>query len=419
MSKRYGEWDIKLRDKIRSSFQIRMIIYTIISLVFAMLTEAVIITGLFFVRNLTKAPDTQVQREIEENQLTGKKKEKTEGRSGEKETKKLYYHVLKNIIGFKKTGILGFIVFSFFLGIFLFILYFMLLTRSFTSYLHHIKEGIVSISQGDFNNKLKVLGNDEVGVIAEHINAMALDLQKLMEMEQSLEKQKNELITSVAHDLRTPLTSILGYLELLQKKENLTEEERRKFIQITYDKSVRLQKLIEDLFNFTKLDSGEIELHRMPIDMVQMMEQMVDEFYPIFEEAGLVCEWECRVDSAMIDADGDLMARAMENLFSNAVRYGRDGKKIRVHIEAKLDSVWISVINYGILIPEESLSHIFERFYRVEASRNQNTGGTGLGLNIVQKIVTLHGGRIFADSGTQGTRFRVILPLAGESRTGS
>lgn len=400
-----------MKDKIRSSFRIRMVIYTIISLILALLTETVIITGMFFVRNLTKSPGRQIQREIEEEKLTEKKKEKTENRNKKQEPEEFYSDVFANIAALKKPGIVSFAVFGFFLGIFLFIIYFMMLTRSFTNYLHHIKEGIVSISQGDFNNKLEVLGNDEVGVIAEHINSMALNIQNLMEMEMSLEKQKNELITSVAHDLRTPLTSILGYLELLQKKEDLTEDERRKFIQITYDKSVHLQKLIEDLFNFTKLDSGEIEIHRMPIDMVQLMEQMVDEFYPIFEKAGLACEWECKVDSAMIDADGDLIARAMENLFANAVRYGRDGKKIRVYIEAKLDSVWISVINYGILIPEESLSHIFERFYRVEASRNQNTGGTGLGLNIVQKIITLHGGKIFADSGTQGTRFRVILPL--------
>lgn len=389
-----------------------MVIYTIISLLLALLTEAVLVTGLFFVRNMTKSPNRQLEREVAEFEKEKIEETKNKRTKQYKENEEeFYYYALKSMIGLKKPGIISFLIFMIILGMVLFVIYFMLLTRSFTGYLQHIKEGIVSISQGNFDSKLEVLGNDEVGVIAENINTMALDLQKLMEMERSLEKQKNELITSVAHDLRTPLTSILGYLELLQRKEDLTEEERNRFIQITYDKSVRLQKLIEDLFNFTKLDSGEIELHRMPIDIVKLVEQMVDEFYPIFAEEELVCEWDCKVDGVIVNVDGDLMARAIENLFANAVRYGKDGKKIRVHIETKLDSVWISVINYGILIPEESLSHIFERFYRVETSRNLNTGGTGLGLNIVQKIISLHGGKIFADSGTQGTRFRIILPL--------
>lgn len=404
-----------MKDNKFYSFRLRMLLYILICIFLTLITEAALVSGIFFLRSSTRIEQKKKMESIVSSESPKPEGKKTPPATLQKKQKENYYYkILRNVKEFNTTGIIGFFIFLICLFLLIFMAYFMLITKHYADYLNYIKDGILSVSRGELDNRLVIRGKDEIAVIAEQINVMSGEIQKLMENERTLEKQKNELITSVAHDLRTPLTSILGYQELLLQKENLTLQEQQKYIQITYDKSLRLQHLIEDLFSFTKLDSGELQPKKAPIDMVKLLEQMVEEFYPIFEDNHLVCEWDTTTEKAIVDADGELMARAVENLLSNAVRYGKDGKKIRVHVETKFDSVWISVINYGILIPEESLSHIFERFYRVEASRNEQTGGTGLGLNIVQKIIHLHGGKIYADSGTQGTRFRIVLPLYKE-----
>lgn len=384
-----------MKGNLIKSFQFRMLWYTILSLLLAVLTECLLLTAMYALKDIT----TEQPKRAVNHQMVEPKSDKREA-------------VLYEMVKKPKASFVGFLLVLLVMGTALFAFYFLIFTRSYVKSLQYIKQKILSLSQGNLDDKLEVRGDDEIWVIAQQINSMADELQKLMEMERTMERQKNELITSVTHDLRTPLTSIIGYLELLRQRENLSEKQLADYIEITYSKSQRLQKLIEDLFQFTKLDSGEIVLHTMRLDMVKLMEQMLEEFYPIFADAKLTYEWNCNVDSAIVEADGELMARAMENLLSNAVRYGKDGKKIRIQLTVKADWIWISIINYGILITKENLEHIFERFYRAEGSRNQHTGGTGLGLNIVQKIVNLHGGKIDVDSGTQGTRFRVAFPMA-------
>lgn len=227
-------------------------------------------------------------------------------------------------------------------------------------------------------------------------------------------QSNKDLIACVAHDLRTPITSVKGYLDLALDTKHYDLEQRQKYVRIAQTKANRLEYLIHDLFNYTKLTSGEITLHRSKIDLVQLVEQMVEEFYPLFQEEELECTTKYNISYLEMNMDGELIARAVQNLLSNAIKYGKDGKHVYVELECLEQEVQIRVTNYGLVIPEESIKHLFDKFYRVERSRNVKTGGTGLGLNIAQEIVHLHGGRIQVTSGASGTCFTIALPLHKE-----
>ena len=201
-------------------------------------------------------------------------------------------------------------------------------------------------------------------------------------------------------------------MDILNTDHNLDDQSREKYTQIAYNKSKRLEKLINDLFSFTKLSYGNMPLQTSLIDIVKLLEQQIDEFYPNFEDNGLVCEFKTSENTAMVMADGEMIARAFENLISNAIKYGRDGKVIKVIIKKEGDYIKVTVINYGSVIPEGDLPFIFDRFYRVEQSRQESTGGTGLGLSIAKSIIEKHGGMISARSSMAGTAFEVFLKLA-------
>ena len=232
-----------------------------------------------------------------------------------------------------------------------------------------------------------------------------------MEKERESERTKNELITNVAHDLRTPLTSIIGYLELLAGNQQVPADMQNKYIEIAYGKSRRLQKLIEDLFGFTKLNCGKIAMHVGQIDIVKLLGQLVEEAYPNFVEKGLSYDLQSNVPAKIINADGNLLARLFDNLIGNAIKYGADGKRVLVKIHAEGETVTVSVTNYGYVIPADELPLIFNKFYRVEQSRSSSTGGTGLGLAIAKEIVDMHGGTISVASNLNGTVFTVKLQV--------
>lgn len=252
---------------------------------------------------------------------------------------------------------------------------------------------------------------DEIGEVVTQVNRMHSEIERLMKSEREALQANKEMITCVAHDLRTPLTSIIGYLQLATDVEKYPVEERQKYASIAMRKADRMQGLIEELFSYTKLMSGEITLHRSSIDIVKLVEQMTEEFYPLFMENNLEYTLEQNVYSLILDVDGELIARAVSNLISNAVKYGKDGKAVYIELEKYDSELQIRVTNFGLIIPEDSVEHIFDRFYRVESSRSSQTGGTGLGLNIAQEIAVLHGGKITVRSGINGTCFTIALPI--------
>lgn len=295
-----------------------------------------------------------------------------------------------------------------------FIIYFLLFIKRIVKDMTYISDRIIDIADGKSDEKIIIERQDEIGEIAGRINETTEQINQLITSERDALQSNKDLIACVAHDLRTPITSVKGYLDLALDTKHYDLEQRQKYVRIAQTKANRLEYLIHDLFNYTKLTSGEITLHRSKIDLVQLVEQMVEEFYPLFQEEELECTTKYNISYLEMNMDGELIARAVQNLLSNAIKYGKDGKHVYVELECLEQEVQIRVTNYGLVIPEESIKHLFDKFYRVERSRNVKTGGTGLGLNIAQEIVHLHGGRIQVTSGASGTCFTIALPLHKE-----
>lgn len=296
-----------------------------------------------------------------------------------------------------------------FIGIAIFCVSFLILQENAIRYIGEISDAMDEIAEGNLNIQLEVKGDDEFSQMASQLNQMAEDIQQLMDRERESERSKNELITNVAHDLRTPLTSVIGYLELLKNDNVLSEEKKKEYVRVTYNKAKHLEHLIEDLFGFTKLNYGKISMNVTRVDLLQLLTQLLDEFYPNFADNDMHYEIHSNVSSIPMNGDGNLLARLFENLIGNAIKYGHEGKIVNVFTRLDDNVVTISVINYGYVIPEQELNHIFDKFYRVDQARSTATGGTGLGLAIAKNIVELHGGTIEARSDLNGTVFEVRL----------
>lgn len=297
----------------------------------------------------------------------------------------------------------------------LFTILFLMVSYDTIQYIKEIIIGIERMKNGDMETGIRVDGEDELAVIANSINEMRMQIARENETKRLAEQTKDELITNVAHDLRTPLTSIIGYLDLVRREDFLTPAQQKKYIGIVYDKAKSLETLIKDLFDYTRYDKDKMKIHRNYLDLNQFMEQLIDEFYPSFTEKGLVCKKEITKEELSIYGDGELLARAIGNLISNAIKYGADGKMVEIYTSRSKDKAVISIVNYGRIIPKEDIGKIFDKFYRVESSRSLKTGGTGLGLAIAKNIVGLHDGIISAQSDTDGTIFKIELPLASET----
>ena len=295
-------------------------------------------------------------------------------------------------------------------GVVVFTITFILLERRKTKSIIDIYYAIDRITKGDFTNEIKIDSSDEFSMIADNINIMQMRIIDLIQSERESEKSKNELITNIAHDLRTPLTSILGYLEILESNKNLSEDQKNNYLNIAYEKSKKLGTLIEDLFSYTKLSYGSLTVTLEEFDIVKLLSQLIDEMYPLFEKESLSYEFVSNVDRLMVQADSKLIARLFENLINNAIKYGKDGKKVVLRLNKLNDDIYeVYVLNYGEIIPRDSLSKLFDRFYRVDKSRNSKVSGTGLGLAIAKNIVELHNGKIDVKSDINGTEFKVTL----------
>ncbi len=315
--------------------------------------------------------------------------------------------LLQNLLAIDVVMTLIYVLF----GIVLFSVTFLLLQEPSIRYISHISDAIQNISEGDLNTSIDVIGDDEFSSMAANLNKMSEDIRQLMDKERESERTKNELITNVAHDLRTPLTSIIGYLELLAGNTKIPQEMQHKYIEIAYGKSKRLEKLIEDLFGFTKLNYGKMSMHVAQLDIVKLLGQLLEEAYPNFAEKNLSYDLQSNVPAKVITADGNLLARLFDNLIGNAIKYGADGKRVLVNLHADDEVLTVSVTNFGYVIPADELPLIFNKFYRVEQSRSSTTGGTGLGLAIAKEIVDMHGGTISVASDLNGTVFTVKLQV--------
>ncbi|MFK4310345.1 two-component system sensor histidine kinase VanS [Bacillus sp. RC242] len=300
---------------------------------------------------------------------------------------------------------------NFFLIIFipLSIMFFFFLTRPYLKYFDEISNGIHHLANGDFTNQVRVSSNDEFGYIAGEINVASEKLKEAVERGDFAESSKDQLIVNLAHDLRTPLTSVLGYLDLILKDENLTKEQIKHFSTIAFTKSERLEILIDELFEITRMNYGMLQIEKRPIDISELLIQLDEELYPLLEKKGL--EARLNMDSHLpINGDGKLLARVFENLLTNAIRYGYDGKFVDVNGYIDHEEVVVQIINYGDSIPEEDLPYLFDMFYTGDKARSEQQGGTGLGLFIAKNIIEQHDGTISAESNVIRTIFEVRLP---------
>lgn len=300
---------------------------------------------------------------------------------------------------------------NFFLIIFipLSIMFFFFLTRPYLKYFDEISNGIHHLANGDFTNEVRVSSNDEFGYIAGEINVASEKLKEAVERGDFAESSKDQLIVNLAHDLRTPLTSVLGYLDLILKDENLTKEQIKHFSTIAFTKSERLESLIDELFEITRMNYGMLQLEKSSIDISELLIQLDEELYPLLEKKGLEARLHI-TPQLPINGDGKLLARVFENLLTNAIRYGYDGKFVDVNGYIEGEEVVVQIINYGDSIPEEDLPYLFDMFYTGDKARSEQQGGTGLGLFIAKNIVEQHDGKISAESNVIRTIFEVRLP---------
>lgn len=298
------------------------------------------------------------------------------------------------------------------LGILLFVIIFFALSAGMIKYITELSRAIHEIADGRFDAPIPEWSPDELGMLSQSLSTMAKRLRVSIDQEREAERARSELVTSVSHDLRTPLTSMLGYLELVDSDRYDDEVELRHYVAIAHAKCQQLKRMIDQLFEFTRTSHGAFRITRRRVNLAEMLQQLAEEFVPTLQSDGMTCNLRLTADRVSIQADSDLLVRVFENLISNAIRYGRAGGAVDLELEHSADQAIVRVINYGEPIPERDLPHLFETFYRVEKSRATATGGTGLGLAIAANIVSLHGGTIAAyNQPDQRTVFEVRLPL--------
>lgn len=291
----------------------------------------------------------------------------------------------------------------------IFILLFYWLTKRKMGYIEDLAKGLQEISKGNLDYRIKQNSEDELGSLAGNINRMAQDLQQTLEEERRAERTKNELITNVSHDLRTPLTLIMGYLRLLKDKNYENEQQAETYLNIAYGKSEKLKSLIDDLFEYTKLSNQGIRLHQERVCLNELLDQLMEELVTMTEEYEQEFIRELPPERIMLSLDAHKMIRVFENLLTNAIKYSHRPGQIKVVMIREPETVTVTVINYGNPIPPEDLPRLFDRFYRADPARTSSSGGSGLGLAIAKSIIESHGGEIWAESDGEEIRFCVRL----------
>ncbi|MFV4933662.1 sensor histidine kinase [Lactobacillus delbrueckii] len=291
------------------------------------------------------------------------------------------------------------------------VLYWRLIRRYHQMQLRHIISELHYIANGHFDHRISFSVNNDMQMVIDSINSLVDSTVGAINEEKAIEQSKDELITNVSHDIRTPLTSIIGYLGLLKNGAVTSQEDMLKYINIAYDKAEQMKSLANDLFEYTTLKSTKTKLNVTPINIKGMMEQVAAGFELEAEKKGIAFSVKARPDDLIVNADVEKLVRVYNNLISNALKYAAGAS--RINLVANLinhEQVELRVENNGEPIPKDKLKKIFDRFYRVESSRNTKTGGTGLGLSIVQGGIELHGGTIRCESNKDWTSFIILLP---------
>ncbi|OOM79234.1 sensor protein kinase WalK [Clostridium sp. BL-8] len=297
------------------------------------------------------------------------------------------------------------------LAVIVFVVSFVIITNKKMKYLDEIAIGLKIIASGNLNYRIEEKGTDEIKNIAYNINLMAKEIGEKINAERDAEKTKADLITNVSHDLRTPLTSVMGYMGLVIQGRYKDENEMKEYLNIAFSKAERLKLLIEDLFDYTKLNNNGVTLTKTKVNLAEFLSQLIEELTPLVEENNLTIYKKFESDSIFVSIDTVKMLRVFENLITNAIKYSYKPGEILVGLYEHDNTAIVVFRNKGDHLTKEKTDKLFDRFYRLDESRNSNTGGSGLGLAISKNIVELHEGKIWAQSIGDNISFYVQLNL--------
>lgn len=291
------------------------------------------------------------------------------------------------------------------------VFYWRMHNRYKTLQLQHIIKELHYIANNHYNHRIPFELDNELGKVIDSINILVANTQQAMAEERRIEQSKDELISNVSHDIRTPLTSIIGYLGLIEEKQYKNQEELLKYTQTAYQKAKQMKILVDDLFEYTKVRQPSTPVQPTLFDMEQLLEQLAADFELEASKKDITITVFTTPSPFLMEADAEKLVRVFNNLLTNALKYGHGCKQIIMTVEQVDSKAVITVKNDGEPIPSASLKLLFDRFYRVEESRSKETGGTGLGLAIAESIVSLHHGKIYAESDAEWTSFIMELPL--------
>ena len=249
---------------------------------------------------------------------------------------------------------------------------------------------------------------DEMIKFSEKLNKIKYEYALSKKIAKEAEQKKNDLIMYMAHDLKTPLTSVIGYLTLLNEEKRISKDLQDKYMKIALDKSIRLEELTNQFFEITRYNLNDMPINKTQLNLSILFDQLIEEFYPMLEDRKLELKVN-KPNTLIYNADGDKLARAFGNLLKNAISYSYENTVIEIEMIDNEDNIEVIFKNKGATIPEYKLEKIFDKFYRADESRGTNSGGAGLGLAITKEIIELHNGTISANSENETIEFVINL----------
>jgi signal transduction histidine kinase len=281
----------------------------------------------------------------------------------------------------------------------------------------YVQAELSKIASGDLHQRIDIKVNRRLQGVVDGINSLIENTNEHIAEQRRSEQSKDELITNVSHDIRTPLTSIIGYLGLIESRNYEDLDQILKYTHVAYKKSLEMQTLVNDLFEYANVQHANSSLSMTQFDMAQMLDQLSADFELEANKRGMEIVVNADPERILMKGDTDKLGRVFNNLIMNAFKYGKGATHLWLNVKQTPEEVVISVANDGKPIPEESLNHLFDRFYRVEDSRSKETGGTGLGLAIAQSMVKMHGGHIDVQSDPDRTAFIIHFPMTNQDNS--